>query len=201
MAKKSAAPAASVNNSARAAVGRFMTPVLQSSCLDALVDAASEVASTVLAGASFAALRDGPGYGSGHGAYLSLVAPEESFQVGLLVEPAGCQVLAKALLGMEPGDEDLAPGDVSDAMCEIMNIVAGGLKRRVTDHMPLTLGLPMFVTGHPLPNQQQEVASRAMKISDVTVSVILLTQKTQSVSRSRSGTHSAEKSPTKEQTV
>jgi hypothetical protein len=180
-----------------------MTPVLQASCLDALVDAASEVASTVLAGASFEALREGRGYGSGHGAYLSLVAPEESLQVGLLVEPEGCQVLAKALLGMEPGDEDLPPGDVSDAMCEIINIVAGGLKRRVADNMPLTLGLPMFVSGHPLPNQQQEVVSRSLKISEVTVSIILLTQKNHAVARSRSSNslQPAVKLPAKEHTV
>jgi hypothetical protein len=164
-----------------------MTPALKSSCLDALADAASEVAATVLAGAAFQALETPLGYGSGHGAYLSLVTPEEPIQVALLAAPADCQVLAKALLGMEAADEDLPGGDVSDAMCEIINIVAGGLKRRVSERMAVTLGLPMFVAGHPLPNQSQEVSSRSLRIADVGVTLVLLTQKSHAAPISRSG--------------
>lgn len=155
--------------------------------MDALAEAAGEVAATVLAGASFEALESPSGSGSGHGAYLSLVTQDQPLQVGLLAEPAGCQALAKALLGMEPADENLPPGDVSDAMCEIINIVAGGLKRRVSERLPITLGLPMFVAGHPLPNQQQELSSRSLLIADVVVTLVLLTQKNHAAPISRSG--------------
>ena len=164
-----------------------MIPVLKSSCLDALVDSASEVSATVLGGASFEQLQVPLAYGSCHGAYLSLLTQDEPIQVALLAEAPGCQALAKAVLGMEAGDEDLAAADVSDAMCELINILAGGLKLRVSERMPVTLGLPMFVAGHPLPSQQQEVSSRSLRIADVGVTLVLLTQKNHAAPMSRSG--------------
>jgi len=163
-----------------------MTPALQANCLEALTESASEVAATVLGGAPFEASPANDGFGTGHGAYLGLVAQEEPIQVGILVDAAGCQAFAKALLGMEPADEDLPAADVSDAMCEIINIVAGGLKRRIAAQLTVTLGLPLFVTGHPLPNQQQEVIARALKIGGVPARLILLTQKQDAAPLSRS---------------
>ncbi len=164
-----------------------MTPAVQSICLDALAESAGELTATVLGGMPFQALSLTETFGAGHGAYLGLVAQEEPIQVGILVDGPGCQALAKALLGMEPGDEDLPPSDVSDAMCEIINIIAGGLKRRVSERMPVTMGLPIFVSGHPLPNQQQVVLARMLKIGEITANVLLLTQKQNAASLSRSG--------------
>lgn len=180
-----------------------MTPDIQSSCLDALTESASELTATVLGGLAFTSHGESTNFGGGHGAYLGLVAQEEPIQVGILVDGAGCQVLAKALLGMDPGDEDLPPPDVSDAMCEVINIIAGGLKRRVSSKMPVTLGLPIFVAGHPLPNQQQTVAARQIQIGDVIANVILLTQKQNAAPISRSGvqTNHAGKAPAKEQSA
>lgn len=164
-----------------------MTPDVQQSCLDALTESASEVAATVLGGMPCVLQGASEGPLSGHGAYLGLVAQEEPIQVGVLVEPAGCQVLAKSLLGMEPGDEDLPSADVSDAMCEVVNIVAGGLKRRVSGRISVTLGLPIFVAGHPLPNAQQHVVAHALMFGEVPVQLILVTQKSHAASISRSG--------------
>jgi hypothetical protein len=180
-----------------------MTPVILSTCLDALSESASEVAATVLGGVPFAPLGSDSSYGSGHGAYLGLVADDEPIQVGLLAEPAGCQILAKSLLGMAPDDEDLPLSDVSDAMCEIANIVAGGLKRRVSEGMRITLGLPIFVTGHPLPNQQQEVSARSLRLGGVAVSLLVLTQKPHAVPISQSGvtTQIAGTGPAKEKSA
>lgn len=180
-----------------------MTPALKSSCLEALVEALREVSTTVLAAADCDVLDDDFAYGPGYGAYLSLTTTDEPIQVGLLVAPIGCQVLSKALLGMEPGDEDLPAADVGDAMCEIINMVAGGLKRRVSGQLSITMGLPMFVSGHPLPNQQQEVVTRSVKIVDVTASLVLLTQKHAAapLSRSAIGLQAAGRAPAKEQSV
>jgi len=164
-----------------------MTPVVQSICLDALTESTGELTATVLGGWSFQALGEAIEFGAGHGAYLGLVAQDEPVQVGIVVDGGGCQLLSKSLLGMEPSDEDLPPADVSDAMCEIVNIIAGGLKRRVSDRMAITMGLPIFVSGHPLPNQQQAVLARTLKLGDVSVCVLLLTQKPNSMPASRSG--------------
>ncbi len=177
-----------------------MTPDLKSSCLDALTESASELTATVLGGVPFAALPEGVEPLAGHGAYLGLVAADEPIQVGILVDTGGCQHLAKLLLGMAPTDEDLAQSDVSDAMCEIINIIAGGLKRRVSERMKVTMGLPIFVAGHPLPNQQQEVDLRTLQIATASVNLLLLTQKQQTMPISRSGVtlQTAGRAPAKE---
>jgi hypothetical protein len=164
-----------------------MVPDLRLTCRDALTESASEVAATVLGGMSFAVVPGAAEAVSGaHGAYIGLVAQEEPIQVGLLADAAGCQLLAKALLGMEAGDEDLPSTDVSDAMCEIINIVAGGLKRRIAGRLPVTLGLPIFVAGPPLPNQQQEIVAQRLQLGSVPVRLLILTQKEHAVPLSRS---------------
>lgn len=154
-----------------------MIAVFQTTCLDALSESTGEVAATVLGGLPFSAGGAGAEVTAGHGAYLGLVASDEPIQVGLVAAPAGCQLLAKALLGMDVADEDLPTADVSDAMCEIINIVAGGLKRRVSERLPVTLGLPIFVAGPPLPNQQQQILARELSIGKVPVSLLLVIQK------------------------
>jgi hypothetical protein len=126
-------------------------------------------------------------YAAGRGAYVGLVAQEEPIQVGLLADERGCQTLAKSLLGVDPAEEDLAEPDVSDAMCELINIVAGGLKRRVTPRLSVTMGLPIFVAGRPLANPQQEAGARLLRIGDVQVCVILLTQRAEERSVCESG--------------
>lgn len=178
-----------------------MILTLQTTCLDALIASASEVSSTVLGGLSFESFGADCQVAAGHGAYLGLVAQEEPIQVGLLCDPAGCQSLAKALLGMDTADEDLPAPDVSDAMCEIINMVAGGLKRRVSQQLTITLGLPIFVSGHPLPNQQQEILARQLKIGAVPVSLLILTQKSQAIPLSRSGIADRQANLAKEQSA
>jgi hypothetical protein len=164
-----------------------MTPELKANCLLALTESASELTAAVLGGVDFAALAETSPPAGGHGAYLGLATKDEPIQVGVVVDIGGCQLLSKLLLGMDPRDEDLPQADVSDAMCEIINIVAGGLKRRMSERMKVTLGLPIFVAGHPLPNQQQEVEQRAVQIGGARVNLLILTQKQQSVPVSRSG--------------
>ncbi len=163
-----------------------MAPAVQMVCLDALIESVREVGATVLGGLSFevVAPREIP---AGHGAYVGLVAQDEPIQVGILVEGGGCQALAKTLLGMSSSDEDLPPADVSDAMCEIINIVAGGLKRRVHEQMPVVMGLPLFVSGQPLPNQQQSLSARSVQLGGVAARVLLLTQKPDAEAVSRRG--------------
>lgn len=179
-----------------------MNPQHQAACLEALSEAVGEVAATVLGGVSVAPASSGVTPSSSHGAYLALVAQDEPIQVALLADAAGCQVLSKTLLGMDVAEENLPDADVSDAMCEIINIVAGGLKRRVSQQMPVTLGLPLFVAGPLLPNQQQQVHSRALKLGDVAVDVLLLTQRENVEPLSRSGVNQvAGHTPAKEQSA
>ncbi|HVY27761.1 MAG TPA: chemotaxis protein CheX [Polyangiaceae bacterium] len=166
-----------------------MDPQHQATCLEALRDAVGEVAATVLGGVPVAAAPavENLDPASCHGAYLALVAQEEPIQVALLANAAGCQTLSKLLLGMDAADEDLPDADVSDAMCEVINIVAGGLKRRVSAELKVTLGLPLFVAGPLMPNQMQQVHGSALSLGDVQVVVLLLTQRENAEPISKSG--------------
>jgi len=79
------------------------------------------------------------------GAYLPLFGGAgESLYVGWLVSAEASHALAGGLLGIGAG-ETLADEVVADAMGEVVNILAGGLKRRMLPLVhPLSLGLPIF---------------------------------------------------------
>ena len=82
-----------------------------------------------------------------HGAYLGLVGPVGAVQIGIASSQEGCLALARGLMGMGP-EEVLPEAEVADAVCEIINIVAGGFKTRLRERAsPLQMGLPVFIRG------------------------------------------------------
>src|SRR5512138_2280299 len=97
--------------------------------LAATVDSAAEFAATTLRGTL--------GHVESHdaipaqvtGCFVALVGEDESIQIGIAASAEGCQSLAQALFA---SDEPLDDADVSDALGEITNIVAGGVKKRVS---------------------------------------------------------------------
>jgi hypothetical protein len=109
------------------------------------------------------------------GAYLALVGQEDSIQIGLISNAEGCQALAKSLLQMEPGDADLDPPDVADAMCEVVNIIAGGIKARVNGKVPpIKLGLPIFVNGAVQPSSRLVIVVAEVIIGPVPAALVLI---------------------------
>jgi hypothetical protein len=86
------------------------------------------------------------------GVYIPLLADGFSVQLGLLGRHAVCTQLAKSLLGMGP-DESLADdSEVFDAVGEVTNLVAGGVKMRAAPHTNVKLGLPLAMSGMVLPS-------------------------------------------------
>jgi len=79
------------------------------------------------------------------GAYLPLFGGSgESLYIGWLASRESSQALARGLLGLT-ANEELPPDDIADAMGEVVNILAGGLKRRILSSVhPLALGLPIY---------------------------------------------------------
>src|SRR5512147_990453 len=107
--------------------------------LSATVEAASEFASTTLDAALESVASTSKLPVDLTGCFVALVGEEGSLQIGLASDSAGCMTLAKALFA---SDEDLPEEDVGDALGEIANIVAGGVKKRMaTGQVPLALGL------------------------------------------------------------
>jgi hypothetical protein len=80
-------------------------------------------------------------------AYVAILGASSSIHLGLATTPDGAQRLTRAFLGLR-GREAVAEHDVVDGMSEILNILAGKVKSRMsTRDRSLRLGLPMYVTG------------------------------------------------------
>jgi len=79
--------------------------------------------------------------------YVSILGAKSSMHLGISTTPEGAQALARAFLGLR-GAEQLAERDVVDGLSEILNILAGKVKSRMSARDgTLKLGLPMFVSG------------------------------------------------------
>ena len=115
---------------------------------------------------------------TGHfGAYIPLVTEEESLHVGVVASRSGCALLTRALLGMEPDEEDPTHADVADAVGEIANMVAGGMQRRMSELFPLSqLGLPIFIHGDIEPTPKMETLVARVQIGEISLEVVVLRQ-------------------------
>jgi Chemotaxis phosphatase CheX len=138
-----------------------------------LVGAAEEIASSALGGLSVEPGEE-PERGVDGGALISLLVGDEAAQTGLVADRAACQVLGKLLLGMDPSDEDLSPGDLGDALCELANMLAGGLKRRLAGELPVKLGLPLSFQGVTPPHPEQLVVLRALRIGPAQIHALFV---------------------------
>jgi CheY-specific phosphatase CheX len=98
------------------------------------------------------------------GAFIPLTSDVNSLQLGFGAGNETCEHLAKTLLGFEPDDE-IEDADLADALGEIINITAGGVKSRMIDSdSGLKLGLPVVVNGtiQPSPSLSVTVARVAL---------------------------------------
>ena len=81
------------------------------------------------------------------GSYMPMVGPKYSMYVGWTAGERERCALARAFLGMG-ADESVSPADVEDALGELVNILGGGVKRRMLAQVPqLVVGLPFFAGG------------------------------------------------------
>jgi len=98
------------------------------------------------------------------GAFVQVVSKEGAVLVGLIASSEACDGLARLMLQMEPEDE-IAENDANDAMGEIINIAAGGIKTKLSAEIgAIELGLPLFLSGrlHAVGNIAVEVAEMSI---------------------------------------
>lgn len=101
------------------------------------------------------------------GAYIAILSDHNSVHLGLTASPAGLQALARGLLGLR-ADEPLAERDVTDGVCELMNIVAGKVKSHLSGRDgQLRLGLPMHLTSPITAGPGMECASTEVRLGPV----------------------------------
>ena len=112
------------------------------------------------------------------GSYVALVGDIFNFEYGVAGTWDSFGVLARTLLFMEP-EEILEDDDLADAINEVINIVAGGVKRRMSDVDPgLKLGLPAFFNGILHPTSHQEALSSKIEIAGAEIYLMLFRHKT-----------------------
>ncbi len=145
--------------------------------INAMADATGELATSTLGFEGCSIRETGSVYPDGMaGSLLSLTNTQDSIQVGILSTPEGCRNLAKSMLGMGP-EEDLTDGDMADAVSEAINIVAGGVKRRLSGDSPLQLGLPLFINGRIEPGDRQEPMFAKAMVGPIEICLVVLREK------------------------
>ncbi len=148
--------------------------------LHAMTEAVGEIAETSL-GYDGCRVLEQAQYGSVstfgvpvRGAVISLCVREQILNLALYSDSSGCRRLAQAFLGMTE-DEELPEPDVDDSLRELVNILAGGVKRRLPDLAgELWLGLPASVTSQLEPGRSDDATLVNLSIGPVPVQVQLV---------------------------
>jgi CheY-specific phosphatase CheX len=108
-------------------------------------------------------------------ALLGLSGPEASVQIGLASDQAGCQSLARALLGLTAEEGPLPEAEAADAFCEIVNIAAGAFKARLRGRVTsLQMGLPIYIQGSVHPTEHLSVRVAEVKFGEAKASLLLV---------------------------
>jgi len=114
---------------------------------------------------------------SGAGAFLPLLGPSGSVQVALVSSEEGCAAVARGLLALQPGDP-LSPPEVADAVCEVVNILAGAVKARLRGQVALQMGLPTFFHGTVQPTERLGVDALEVRSGDLVTALVVVHPRT-----------------------
>ena len=107
------------------------------------------------------------------GAHIPLVGSGQAFDLALVASFDGCQALARAILCMAP-DAALGDVEVADAIGEIVNMLAGSMKRRLSGlGADLTLGLPIFIHGYLQPTDRLSVLALPIRFGAIATIVVV----------------------------
>ena len=117
--------------------------------IDATLESAKEVATVTLEVDQVEELgRQDELKGVHCGAFVAVVGPSESVEIGFASSRETCVEFTRALFCMEP-ESDPVEDDIADAVGEITNMLAGGVKTAMAGLVPgCRLGLPVFFNGH-----------------------------------------------------
>ena len=100
-------------------------------------------------------------------AYIAILSEQESVHLGISTTPEGVRVLTRAMLRIR-ADRPIEDADAVDGLSELLNIVAGKVKSRMTKRDGvLLLGLPIFISGHTHPGAGMEQAGEDLRLGPV----------------------------------
>jgi chemotaxis protein CheX len=109
------------------------------------------------------------------GCFVSIIDESGAAQVGMASDESGCQALAQALVDT---DEILSEADVTDALGEIANMLAGGVKKRLqTDPNTMRLGLPIIMEGRIRPTDRQTLTYANVQLGEAMARLVIVSSK------------------------
>ena len=112
---------------------------------------------------------------NGIGAHVALVVEGIALQVGLITDQDGLVQLTSAMLGLTPGVDSLTPAEQKDALGELSNMLAGGVKARISKFDPgMRLGLPMVIRGTVRPTGSARCLDTLRRLGSITVRLLLI---------------------------
>jgi len=107
------------------------------------------------------------------GAHIPLVGTGQAFDLALVSSYDGCQALSRAILCMGTG-QPLKDAEVADAVGEIVNMLAGSMKRRLSGlGTEFTLGLPIFIHGYLQPTERMSVLALPVRFGAIDTIVVV----------------------------
>jgi hypothetical protein len=108
------------------------------------------------------------------GSLLSVQRGRESIHLGVMADQAGCIALTRALLQMED-DEEVVEEDVTDAVGEIINILAGVVQRALDGNgAAVTLGLPVYIRGEICAPSHSEAVCANLDLGPARADIIVV---------------------------
>jgi Chemotaxis phosphatase CheX len=111
------------------------------------------------------------------GAHIPLVGGGKAFDLSLVSSPEGCRSLARAILCMADGAA-LRDAEVADAVGEIVNMLGGSVKRRLSGQCAdLVLGLPLFIHGYIEPSDRLQVIALPTQFGAIETMVVIAGQR------------------------
>jgi hypothetical protein len=112
------------------------------------------------------------------GAHIPLVGNGIAYDLALVASPEACKALARAILCMAP-DAPVRDAEVADAIGEIVNMLGGGVKRRMSGNgiTDLLLGLPIFLHGYIQPTDRMTVICMPTRLGAIETMVLIAGQR------------------------
>jgi CheY-specific phosphatase CheX len=112
------------------------------------------------------------------GAHIPLIGDGAAYDMAFVTSPESCQALARAILCMAP-DAPVKDVEVADAIGEIVNMLGGGVKRRMSGQgAELVLGLPIFLHGHIQPTPRMQVTAMPVRMGTIETMILIAGQRT-----------------------
>jgi hypothetical protein len=111
------------------------------------------------------------------GAHIPVIGGGQAFDLALVSSADGCQALSRAILCLGDG-APLRDAEVADAVGEIVNMLAGAVKRRMAGSgAELMLGLPLFLHGYIQPTDRLSVLTLPTRFGAIDTMVLIAGQR------------------------